>query len=95
MTTERPDPVYKYVDDKIEELNGKLLLMQRRMAASNVTLVAFISVVSLQFSDPQKLKALSDGIKKQMQDAIEKIDKSDNPLDIANEFINDILKWTF
>jgi hypothetical protein len=95
MTTERPDPMYKYVDGKIAELNNNLLLIQRRMAASNVTLVSFMSIVSLHLSDPQKFKTLSDKIKKETQDTIEKINKSANPLDVADKFIDDIHKWVF
>jgi hypothetical protein len=87
MTMEYADPMRKYVDGKFEELNKNLLLTQRTVAAYNVRLVSFMFSLSLDF---KKLKILNAAIKKETQDALNKIDKSNNPLDVADEFISDI-----
>ena len=76
----------------VEELNKKLLLTQRRLATSDIHLVSVISALRW-LPDAQKLKALTPVTTNRIQATITEINKSDNPLDIAAEFISEIAKW--
>lgn len=88
---ERVDPLYEYVDGEIEELRKELLSTERSIATLHVTLVSNLILANLYRSNQERYKSLNKPIKSQRDIAFKRINKSDKPLDIANEFTNTLV----
>jgi hypothetical protein len=90
---ERVDPVYAYIDGRINELDKELLLTQRSIATLYITSVSAVILSNLRRSDPQKYEALNRPIRSQIVSAFIEMDKSDKPLNIASEFADNMAEW--
>lgn len=90
---ERVDPVYEYIDGRINELDRELLSTQRIIATLYITSVSAVILANLRHSDPQKYEALDKPIKSQIGSTFAEIDKSDKPLNIASEFAHNMAEW--
>jgi hypothetical protein len=84
------DPVYAYIDGKIEELKADLLGTKRAQARSQATFATVVIINALKARDMNLALKLRSKIEGDLKLVFDKISKSDNPLKLADEYMEQL-----
>ncbi len=87
MARENLDPVYGYVDGRIDELKAELLVTKRELASTTISLTTSSIILNMRMTDPALLSKLNKKIQNDLQLALVKIHNSPNPQPVANEYL--------
>jgi hypothetical protein len=88
----KKDPVHEYIDERIDLIRKELTLTNRQVAKLMVSMTSNAVILNLQLTSPAKLKKITKTISTEATEAMNKIDKSENPIYVASEFSNKIAK---
>ena len=81
-----PDPMYEYLDDKVDKLRKEIIRTNRELAQQIVLLSASIAAVNTKITNPRALKPKEKAFE-EMIIIRRKISKAKDPLTVALKYV--------